>query len=66
MPPPVSVSEPTRKMLERIAANPDVSRLKFETVNRLRLDKLIYTVDDDRQGKVFAHLKDRGKRAIER
>lgn len=64
MPAPVSVSEPTRKILERIVANPDVSRLKFETVQRLRIDKLIYTVEDDRTGKTFAHLKDRGKRAI--
>lgn len=60
----VEISEPTRKMLERIAANPDVTRLKFATIERLRIDKLIYVVEDDRTGKTFAHLKDRGRNAL--
>lgn len=52
----------TKRALESIRANADVSRRDPAEIDRLRMDRLIYTVEDNEKGTLFAHLSERGRR----
>lgn len=52
--------------LRRIEANSDVTDMDPHVLKELRLARLIYTGSDQQGGKVFGHLKEKGREALER